>query len=114
MHRGGLTSPSAVYIMEKPIFVVLRKYFYEKNGIDTPFTPDGSDVMLFGSYDDAKEYALSWCGRLARRVSTPVDCGELSAVACQSATLVLHCIGLECYVKMYARVSAEIYQKYVL
>lgn len=100
--------------MEKPIFVVLRKYFYVVNGIDTPFTPDGGDIMLFGSYEAAKAHALTWCGRLARRVSTLCDCGELSAAACQCDNLVMQCVGRECHDNMYVRVGCEVYQKYVL
>ena len=114
MHHGGLTFPSVYLVMEKPIFVVLRKYFYVVNGIDTPFTPDGSDVLLFGSYNDAKAHALTWCERLARRVFTLCDCGELSAAACQCDNLVMQCVGRECLDNMYVRVRAEVYQKYVL
>lgn len=114
LHRGGLTFPFAVYIMENPIFVVLRKYFYAVNGIDTPFTPDGGDIMLFGSYEAAKEHALTWCGRMARRVSLLCDCGELSAAACQCDYLVLQCVGHECYDNWCVRVGCEVYQKYVL
>lgn len=100
--------------MEKPIFVVLRKYFYVVNGIDTPFTPYGGDIMLFESYEGAKAFALKWCGRLARKVSTICEHGELSAAACKCDNLVMQCVGRECVYNMYVCVCAEIYQKYVL
>lgn len=100
--------------MGKPVFVLLKKYFYVVNGFDTPITPDGYDVLLFGSYDDAKEKALAWCAQLARNVATLCDCGELSAAASQGDDLVMQCCGNECFYNAYVRVIAEIYQKYVL
>lgn len=100
--------------MEKPVFVVLRKYFYVVNGIDTPFTPDGGDIVLFGSYESAKEASLKWCHHFAKNVTTLCDYGEISAVACIIDEMVMQCVGRECYDGLYMRVSAEVYQKYVL
>lgn len=100
--------------MEKPVFVVLRKYFSFANGFDTPFPCDGGDIKLFGSYEDAKEHALTWCERLAGSVSTLCDCGELPAAACQIDNLVMQCVGRDCSYPLYVRVVAEVYQKYVL
>ena len=100
--------------MKKPVFVVLRKYFYVVNGVDTPFTPDGGDIVLFGSYESAKEAALNWCRRFAKNVSTLCDYGEISAAACQIDDMVMQCVGRDCYDGLYMRVGAEVYQKYVL
>lgn len=114
MQCEGLTSPFAVYIMEKPVFVVLRKYFHVVNGACVPFVLDGGDVELFGTYDAAKESALKWCENLAHDVFTYCDIGELPAAPCQYDNLVLQCIGSECSVPCIVRVVAEVYQKYVL
>lgn len=100
--------------MNKPVFVVLRKYYHVVYGVVTPFSPDGGDILLFSSYDAAKEYALTWCSRLASQVSTLCDCGELSPSACQCDNLVMQCFGRECFDNAYVRVVAEIYQKDVL
>lgn len=100
--------------MDKPIFVVLRKYYHLCGGYVSPFSPDGGDILLFDSYDDAKAFALKWCGRLAPRVSVLCDCGELSAAACKCDNLVMQCRGNECFDNTYVRVIAEVYQKYVL
>ena len=100
--------------MEKPIFVVLRKYFCVVNGINRPFAPDGGDILLFGSYEAAKAHALTWCGLLARSISLLCDCGELPAAACQCDSLVMQCIGRECHDNIFVSISAEVYQKYVL
>lgn len=114
LHRKEITSPFALYIMEKPVFVVLRKYYHVVGGVVAPFSPDGGDILLFGSYDAAKASAIKWCGQLSPRVSTLCDCGELSAAACQCDNLVMQCRGNECFDNAYVRVVAEVYQKYVL
>lgn len=114
MQCEGITSPFAVYIMEKPVFVVLKKYFHVVNGIDTPFTPDGGDIMLFGSYDEAKESALKWCEYFSHDVFTYCDNGELPAAPCNYDNLVMQCVGSKCYELHLVRVVAEVYQKYVL
>lgn len=101
-------------VMEKPIFVVLRKYFFVSHNIDTPCTSDGGDILLFGSYEAAKENALTWCGRMASQVVAFCDIGELPASACQLDNLVFQCVGRECHDTLYTRVSCEIFQKYVL
>ena len=100
--------------MGKPVFVVLKKYFYSVGAIDTPFTSDGDDILLFNSFEDAKVNALAWCGRWARKVYELVDYGVLSEIACQHDNLVLQSSGSDCYDKAYSRVVVEIYQKYVL
>lgn len=100
--------------MEKPIFVLLRKYFHVVNGACVPFVLDGGDVELFGSYDAAKESALKWCENLSRDVFSYCDIGELPAAPCQCDNLVFQCIGRESCVPVIVRVVAEIYQKDVL
>ena len=109
-----MTSPFAVFIMKKPIFVVLRKYFSSAKGFDTPFTSDGGDISLFDSFDDARDAALSWCSRWAKSVSVLRDCGELSDAACQCDNWVFQCVGTDCTYPLYVRVVADIFQKYVL
>lgn len=94
--------------------MLLRKCFYVSSGVDVCFTPDGGDIELFSSYDDAKLYALSWCELMAREVSTYRDSGELSEAERQCDDLVMWCVGRDCYDRMYSRVGCEIYQKYVL
>lgn len=79
-----------------------------------PFCPDGGDILLFGSYDEAKESALKWCRGMADDVICLSDCGELPDVACQIDNLVLQCLGRFCSDDSYERVEVEIYQKYVL
>lgn len=100
--------------MEKPVFVVLKKYYRRVYDVVIPFSPDGGDIVLFSSYDEAKEYALSWCRRVSSQVSTLCECGELSPSACQCDNLAMQCIGRECFDTACVRVVAEIYQKYVL
>lgn len=114
MHRGGLTFPSALLVMNKPVFVVLRKYYHFVYEVVAPFSPDGGDILLFSSYDAAKESALTFCSRMASQVSAFCDCGELTPSACQCDNLVMQCFGWECFDDAYVRVVAEIYQKYVL
>lgn len=101
-------------VMEKPVFVVLRKYYRSERGVYSPFSPDGGDVLLFGTYEAAKENALTWCSRMARNVSTLCECGELPAAACQYDNLVMQCLGRDCYDGGFTRLIAEVYQKYVL
>lgn len=100
--------------MKKPVFVLLKKYFYSVNGVDTPFTSDGGDVLLFENYETAKVQALKWCSNLANQVSLFVDVGELPEPACQIDNLVMQCIGRNCNDIACVRIVAEIYQKYVL
>lgn len=100
--------------MKKPVFVVLRKFYHVERGVYSPFSPDGGDILLFNSYDTARESALSWCARLSAQVSTLCECGELPEAPCQYDNLVMQCLGRECYDNVYVRVIAEIYQKYVL
>lgn len=100
--------------MKKPVFVVLKKYFYSVRGVDTPFTSDGGDILLFGSYEEAKKQALKWCSDLAEQVNLLSDIGELPEAACQIDNLVMQCVGHGCYGVVFVRIGAEIYQKYVI
>lgn len=100
--------------MKKPVFVVLKKYFYSVRGVDTPFTTDGGDIALFDSYDEAKQQALRWCRNLAEQVSMLTDVGELPESACQIDNLVMQCVGRGFVDVSCERIGAEIYQKYVL
>lgn len=100
--------------MKKPVFVLLRKYFHVVSGSCVPFVLDGGDVMLFETYDAAKESALKWCEQFAHDVFTYCDIGELPDAPCQFDNLVMQCIGSECCVPVIVRVVAEIYQKYVI
>ena len=100
--------------MEKPIFVVLRKYFHVAYDSIYPFCPDGGDILLYDNYDVAKQSALKWCRGMADDVVCLCDCGELSAEACQIDSLVLQCFGRFCKDCSFVRVEVEIYQKYVL
>lgn len=100
--------------MKTPVFVVLKKYFYSAHGVDTPFTSDGGDILLFGSYEEAKKQALKWCCNLAEQVNLLCDVGELHEAACQIDNLVMQCVGHGCHDVVCVLISAEIYQKYVL
>ncbi len=100
--------------MEKPIFVVLRKYYHDVRGVYSPYSPDGGDVLLFDTYEAAKDNALTWCSQMARSVLTLCECGELSPSACLTDNLVMQLVGKDCYDAGFSRLIIEVYQKYVL
>ena len=100
--------------MNKPVFVVLRKFYHASHGSLRAFSSDGADILLFDNYDVASKSALQWCERFAKSVSTLCDIGELPESACQIDNLVMQCVGQNCFDVSYMRVGCEIYQKYVL
>lgn len=114
MHRGGLTFPSALYIMERPIFLVLHKAFHQVAGYDVAYCPCGMDVQLFLSYDAAMKAAVAWCEAMAKRVEVLESVGEISKAAAQYGDLVAQIVGNGCTDGFSRRVGCEIYQKYVL
>lgn len=109
-----MTSPFAVYIMEKPIFVVLRKYFRLVDGVHTPFCPAGSDIAVFASFEEAKVSVMRWAVDMGKEQHVLCDWGELPRPACECDELVFSVSVSHCFTQVFANVGADILQKYVL
>lgn len=100
--------------MEKPVFVLSRKYFHITAGVHTPFTPSSVDLQLFSSFDKAREAALFWAYSQGKDVVELINVGQLSRASAQYDDLVFSVSVHHCFTDLYVTVGAEIYQKYVL
>lgn len=100
--------------MRKPVFVVLRKYFTNVNGVHTPFMPSGDDIDVFRSYEEAKASVMSWAEGMGKEQFVFCDWGELPRAAAKCDDLVFSISISYCVSPSYVNVGASIYQKYVL
>lgn len=100
--------------MEKPIFIVVKKYFHMLCGYDVPFTPDWHDVDVYASYDEAVNAVMRWSEGIGHTRTLLIDVGELSRAAAQCDCLVYSLSVNNCYSRHFAHAGAEIFQKYVL
>lgn len=100
--------------MEKPVFVVLKKYFRFENGVHLPFCPSSSDIAVFASFEEAKGSVLRWASGMGKEQHVICDWGELPKPACQCDDLVFSVSVSGCFTQYFANVGADIVQKYVL
>lgn len=100
--------------MEKPVFLVLRKYFHGLCGYDVPFTTCDNDVDVYASFAEAKDAAIRWARDMGREVNVFLDTGEVSRAACQYDAVVFSLCVTECFSSHFWTCGASIYQKYVI
>lgn len=101
-------------VMEKPVFVVLRKYFSRVNGVHSPFTTSSLDIIVFESFEEAKASVMSWAESMGLEQHVLCDYGELSREAAQTDDLVFSVSVSRCVSRYFVNVGANIFQKYVL
>lgn len=100
--------------MEKPLFIVLKKYFRLENGLHVPFCPASSDISVFASFEEAKASVMRWAVGMGKELHILCDWGELPKPACECDDLVFSVSVSHCFTQYIAHVGAEIVQKYVL
>lgn len=101
-------------VMEKPVFVVLRKYFASVNSMPSTFSTNGSHILIFESFEEAKASVMRWAESMGKEQHVFCDCGELSRASAQVDDLVFCVFVSRCVSRYLANVGADIYQKYVL